>query len=414
MPASLAKSATLIQFPRRKLDVSRRRFQMPDVERFKGKRDSWSLRYWTDVLVKGVVERKRKRKFLGYCPTTNEPEERKRRGEITKREAERLRTKLMLKVNSETLVVQSQISMSDFVALWFDRHVSILGAGTKAKYRNHARNHILPDLGGLRLCELDTETLQDWLNHKRKLSWATRTDLRNLVSCIFSKAIDWGYWQERNPAQRVSAGKRREARPRKLLGLEDTARLVAELPEFLQLIVAFLRTTGCRISEALGLQWKHVDLAHGWVRIEQRWYRGDLDVVKSLHGRRELPLGNVAERLEALERPGDEAYVFDRGDGQPWDDRKLMKDWIRPAARKLGIYFPGLGFHSFRREVATRMQEAGASAVETQLFLGHSKPQMTGHYTLLQRARLEKLVGKMQELGSAEGEVVAFPEEKKA
>ena len=50
--------------------MARRRFQMPEVERRGGKRAYWRVRYWTDVLVGvGRVERKRKSKFLGYCPT---------------------------------------------------------------------------------------------------------------------------------------------------------------------------------------------------------------------------------------------------------------------------------------------------------------------------------------------------------
>ena len=81
---------------------------------------------------------------------------------------------------------------------------------------------------------------------------------------------------------------------------------------------------------------------------------------------------------------------------------------------ELGIYFPGLGFHSFRREVATRIQEADAPTVEAQLILGHSRAQMTGHYTLLQRERVKTLVERMQEQGSAEGGLVECPEEKKA
>ena len=91
-----------------------------------------------------------------------------------------------------------------------------------------------------------------------------------------------------------------------------------------------------------------------------------------------------------------------------------MRDFIRPTARELGCYFDGFGFHSFRREAATRMQEAGASSLETQLFMGHETTRMTGHYTLPQRERLEKLVENMQELGAATGAVVEFRQEKKA
>ena len=83
------------------------------------------------LVAKGQVERKRK--FLGYCSTTNEPTERKRRGEITIREAERLRNQLMEKVNSATQGIQSRIPLRDFLEIWFDKHVSTLGSGTQAK-----------------------------------------------------------------------------------------------------------------------------------------------------------------------------------------------------------------------------------------------------------------------------------------
>ena len=51
MPAELSKSATLIQFPRRKLDMARRRYQMPDVERRESKRPYWRVRFRQDMLV---------------------------------------------------------------------------------------------------------------------------------------------------------------------------------------------------------------------------------------------------------------------------------------------------------------------------------------------------------------------------
>ena len=288
MPAELSKSATLIQFPRRKLDMARRRYQMPDVERRESKRPYWRVRFRQDMLVaKGRVERKRRSKFLGYCPTTNDPAERKARGEITKREAERLRTKIMERVNSSTQVVQSQIPVAEFVQIWLDKHVSTLGAAARAKYRTQVRHHLLPDFGELRLCDLGTEIFQEWLNGKR-LSWWSKNGLRVMMSSLFSKAIDWGYWQERNPVERVTAGKKRPKRRQRLLSDEEAESLVARLPEVLKLIIALIRTTGCRISEILGLQWRHIDLATGWVSIEQRWYRGDLDVVKSERGEREL------------------------------------------------------------------------------------------------------------------------------
>ena len=168
-----------------------------------------------------------------------------------------------------------------------------------------------------------------------------------------------------------------------------------------------------RISEILGLKWRCVDLERGLAHVEERYYRGDTDEPKSERSRRSLPLGYLTEALRRRKpsNASPDDYVFHQ-DGEPLDDRKLMRDWIRLLTRELRIYFPGLGFHSFRREVATQLQEAGASTAEAQLILGHSKPQMTGQYTLLQRKRIEKIVENMQERRSARGVVVEFAEKK--
>lgn len=50
--------------------------------------------------------------------------------------------------------------------------------------------------------------------------------------------------------------------------------------------------------------------------------------------------------------------------------------------------------------------------MEAQVYAGHSKVQMTGHYTLLQKRRVEELLKRMQERGSATREVVAFGKKK--
>ena len=389
--------------------MARRRFQMPSVERRGRRKKYWQVRYRVDVLVgKGRVDRKQKTKFLGYCPTTTDPLRRRGRGEITKREAERLRNKLMEKVNSTTQVVQSQIPVADFVGIWAGKHVSELGAAVRSKYLSQMRHHFLPAFGEMRLCDLDTEMIQDWLNRKG-LSYWSKASLRGMVSSIFTKASDWGYWHERNPVERVTPGKKRDSRPRKILDPVDAERFLVELPDFLQLIIRFIRATGCRISEVLGLQWKHVDLRNGWVRIEQRWYRGDIDVLKSERGARELPIGDLVETLREMTPGNPEGFVF-AVHGEPWDDRTLMRNYMRPIARRLGLYFPGFGFHTFRREVATRIQEAGASTGETQLILGHSTADMTMRYTLPQRRRLEEIVARLQR--QAKADVIPFPEQK--
>ena len=270
------------------------------------------------------------------------------------------------------------------------------------------RNHIEPQFGSLRLMDIDTEMVQAWLNDS-DLGWWARNDLRNIMSGIFSKAADWGYWQDRNPVERVTVGRRRVKREKRLLSDPQTLALLAAIPETIRLAIEIARWTGCRISEVLGLQWKHLDLTMGWVRIRQRWYRGDLDVVKSERSNRDLPLGYLVDELKRLAEsrgPSPNDFLFDGGDGQPYDDREMLKV-IRKAARKLGFYFEGLGFHSFRRSNLTRIQStAGASAIEAQIHAGHARVSMTGEYIHIEPERHQELIRKMQEAALGGSEIV--------
>ena len=157
-------------------------------------------------------------------------------------------------------------------------------------------------------------------------------------------------------------------------------------------------STGMRVSDVLALRWRSVDLDRGLVSVTERYYRGDTDEPKSERGRRELPLGCLVEaylRHKPVDAKGDE-YVFEK-DGNPLDDRAILKDFIRPAAKDLGFYFPGFGWHSFRRQNLTGIQEEGATPFEAQAQAGHSKPTMTADYTIVSLERRKQTVLRLQE-----------------
>jgi hypothetical protein len=79
------------------------------------------------------------------------------------------------------------------------------------------------------------------------------------------------------------------------------------------------------------------------------------------------------------------------------DDRAILRNVIRPTAERLGFYFEGLGWHSFRRQNITVMQEEGATAFEAIAQAGHSRPSMTDEYTIVGLGRREQAVRRLQE-----------------
>ncbi|HWR52873.1 MAG TPA: hypothetical protein VN428_17315, partial [Bryobacteraceae bacterium] len=68
-----------------------------------------------------------------------------------------------------------------------------------------------------------------------------------------------------------------------------------------------------------------------------------------------------------------------------------------PAAKRLGFYFQGFGWHSFRRQNLTLIQEAGATPFEAAAQLGHTRTSMTQEYTVIGIDRREDAVVKVQQ-----------------
>jgi integrase len=371
--------------------MARREYQNPKVKLQKGPRPYWYIRYRVWVYVdKNEKKRREKRQVLGYCDQVT-----------TKREAERLKDEVMRKVNRQVYAIGSHIRFENIVEKYRENHFPTLASSTKGKYGCHLDNHILPYFSGRRLSDVDTESIQRFLNAKNEegLGWWTVSDFKNILSGIFTKVADWGYWDLAvpNPVLRTKLGRKHWKRERRILTDPEFRRLLMALPALIQLMIMTAVSTGLRVSELLGLKWRAVDLVRGWISVVERYYRGDTDVPKSLSSERGLSLGILGEAFRRL-KPLDakpEDYAFGEG-GEPLDDREILKNYIRPAAERLGLYFPGFGWHSFRRQNITRIQEEGANTIDAQLQAGHSRPSMTLEYTIVAEKKRRRAVNRLQ------------------
>lgn len=129
-------------------------------------------------------------------------------------------------------------------------------------------------------------------------------DPRGIMSSIYTKAEEWGYWPEgrRNPISRVKVGQKWSVRPERIPTEEETVRVLARLSDPNLLVVETAIATGARISEILGLTWHHVDLENGVIHIAQRNWCGDIDDPKSRTSKRPLTLGYLVDRYRARRR----------------------------------------------------------------------------------------------------------------
>lgn len=225
------------------------------------------------------------------------------------------------------------------------------------------------------------------------------------MHAIYNKARQWGLWRESNPAEFASAGRKEAARPHRKLTIEETRKLLDALPADVRTICETALYCTLRVSEALGLQWKHIDFVRGLILVRQRFYRGDLDMTKTRRSRRDVPMGDLAPEL-AHRYPGaghEDEFVFSVQThvghyAKPRftrDDRDINQHFLRPAAKALGVYYVGFGFHAFRREAVTE-HAAVLGGLQAQRMAGHAHVDMTLEYTQADREAQERAVRELQ------------------
>lgn len=381
------------------------RYKDPKIEVRKDvSRPFYFIRVLTPVFTENGIERKQKPQRLGFCD------------EMTITKAKQLKQQIMALANNQRLLVQAQVPFSLVIEKFEQARLPELGDATQEKYNTHLKNHVKPDLGKLELSEIDQPLLEAWLGKKKAggMGYWARCDLKNLVSAIITKAIDWKIWGGDNPCTRIKIEKQAEVREKRLLADVDLKRLLEALGQCgvivegisgreVRLIVLIAFATGLRISEILGLKWWDFDAARGTVEVRRRWRRGKVGPPKTEASKRIRQLGPVAAELAGLypnSKQNPEDYIFAGVGGNPPDDRNLNQHILRPVAVDLGIYWEGFGWHTFRRQNITWRQEAGATPFEAMRAAGHTKPSTTWLYTVTdhsrEREQVEAMIGRLQ------------------
>ena len=384
-------------------NLPRERHQEPHLEQTK--RGVWFIRPWVDVIKAGKLTRVKKTITVGA---------------MGKREAQAKAREFMSTINRADYVITSQINVGRFLDEYATMHVDRLAASTRGKYKSHLKNHIRPGFEKLMLCDLEPLVVQQWLDAKAAqggngedgLSWSTRTDIRNILSSVFTKAIEWGMWKDKNPIERVHVGRKRAAREKRKLTDEQTRQLLAAQPYDVRVACSVCLFCTLRVSEVFGLQEKHLDFGSNTILVRQRYYRGDLDETKNDNSRRDVPMGYLEADLKLLCKGDPERFVFQIETHPGWgkktaicrDDRDLNQHFLRPAAKELGFYWKGFGWHALRREAVTAFN-AALGVTQTMKMSGHATVDMSAHYTLADqvaqdgavRARQESIMGKTGE-----------------
>ncbi len=163
----------------------------------------------------------------------------------------------------------------------------------------------------------------------------------------------------------------------------DFAALLLELPAHLQPVVCFLRLTGWRKSEALGLTWDQVDWEGKVMRLHATQTKGG--------DARVFPFSLAPELMQLLEdrwRVRDGLFVFHRRGERI---KSFRKAWTR-AGKKAGL--EGRLVHDLRRTAARDFRRQGVSEGEIMKLCGWKTRAMFDRYNIIDEADLAQAVAK--------------------
>lgn len=270
-------------------------------------------------------------------------------------------------------------------------------------YEMHARNHVVPALGQLRVREVTVARVDVFLRScEARLSANTTRSVRTVISGAMALAARFGAIST-NPVRdaghiegspkdvRALTRSERVEMLGKLDADEDAFRF--DVPD----LVRFMLATGCRIGEVLAVQDHAIDWQAGTVTIVANIVRVKrVGLVrhegKTFAAQRVLPLPAFAMAMLTERRPADvlpDSMVFpnSRGHGlgrDSWRDPHNTGARLRTALDLAG--FEWVTSHVFRKTAATVLDQHGLSARAIAGHIGHARPSITQDVYMDKRA----------------------------
>jgi len=265
-------------------------------------------------------------------------------------------------------------------------------ASSLKDYQSILAKHLLPVFAKKPIDAINRLMVKEFLMMKGNegFSASTLNHLKNAISGILNLAVD-DQVVAFNPAHRL--GKVFKTKPRRFEGEPLNREELALLLETFKVnfprhypMALFLARTGCRLGDALALQWGDIDFNSRFISFQRGLSRGIISTPKSGKSRRvdmSRQLCDVLQdllkkrRLETLKKGWGQVpqWVFISENGtvlnkDNWRTRVFEKALAKAGLRKVRV-------HDFRHGFASQLIQNGESLPYVRDQLGHSSIQLT-------------------------------------
>lgn len=285
---------------------------------------------------------------------------------------------------------------------WWDSYKNTVKPNTRQSMEGLVRVHLLPVFGDYKLSKLTTPIIQqqvnkwaDKANTGQKGAFANYSLLHNMNKRILKYGVSLQVITY-NPANDVIVPRKQQKEKAGVKYLDDK-----ELKQFLDyldtldqsnyenlfdiVLYKTLLATGCRIGEALALEWTDIDLDNGIISINKTLNRfQEINSPKSNAGYRDIPIDNATLLMlkQYKNRQQVQSWQLGRAETVVFSVFTEKYAYACNLRKRLEKHFKAAGvtnvsFHGFRHTHTTMMLYAQASPKDVQYRLGHSSLMMT-------------------------------------
>jgi integrase len=358
-----------------------------------GRGKSWLLRYWCDEIKEG--KRTRKRVCKKIAPFDDQHR--------TERSVRPLINEVLSSQNTGRLAEGSNTIQSFVEAKYLPCVREKKRPSTVKGYEDIYRLHVGPNVGGMRLADFgaaDAQRLLDTLV-KKELTTRTLLHIKSFMSGVISCAIRTEEIKGPHPLLGrglivIEGGK--ESADTYAYSLDEIIKMIEVLEnDTRRTIVTVAGFTGLSLSEMRGLRWENID--GDVLHVERTYWRRSEGTTKTRARKAAVPLlPEVVDALEAHHKrnPGT-TFVFEGPFFKPLDIATMGSKGIKRTLAANGITWHG--FHSFRRGLATNLNELGVADKHIQAILRHSAVAVTQGYYI--KTRPESTRAAMNRLAQA-------------
>ncbi|ECB9830181.1 site-specific integrase [Listeria monocytogenes] len=338
--------------------------------------------------------------YLGIDPVTEKKKYTTKRGFKSQQEAKKAYNRLMVQVQENDVVTDSQLLFSTLADEWLEQYKNTVRESTYVAQKLAYKKHIFPLFGNLKISKISIPYCQKQVNHWYSY-YKKYSNLIGLTSSVFKYALSLRLIRN-NPMDAVIRPKRKKR--------IDEERYSApyyekeELLEFLEItknypdpiypIFRILAFTGLRKGELLALRWKDIDFEKNTLSVKQTLATCDKWEIKFQVPKTEKSLRTISidsETSQVIKRwQLKQKEYFLKMRIQPTKDgtqllfaseenKPLYLDYVNHNLKIIikENNLKRITPHGFRHTHCSLLFESGASIKEVQVRLGHTDIKTT-------------------------------------